>query len=349
MKQLVATAPQQLAFLDYEDPPLQANEVSIKVQYASPKHGSEQMDFRGKSPFMDEQYDTEWQLFRSRKEDEPRGIEFGKWNVGNMIVGEIIEKGKDVIDFKKGDIVCTYGGIRETHIVNAVNNHRLHKLSDTTPWQSALCYDPAQFALGGVRDGNVLPGDFVAVFGLGAIGQLAVQMCKRIGANVVAIDPIENRRNIALAYGTHNTLNPLEGDTGTELKKISNKRGMDVIIETSGSKDALQQSLHGLAYGGTISYVAWAREFSAGLNFGREGHYNNAKIIFSRVASEPLRDHPRWNRKRIEQTVWQMISTGYIDGRDLIQPIVSFNEAAEAYSIYLDQFPEQSIKLGIRF
>ena len=349
MKQLIATAPQQLAFLDYEDRPFQPNEVYIKVQYASPKHGSEQMDFRGKSPFMEEQYDSEWQMFRPRKEDEPRGIEFGKWNVGNMIVGEIIEKGTEVIDFNKGDIICTYGGIRETLIVNAVNNHRLHKLSHATSWQSALCYDPAQFALGGVRDGNVLPGDFVAVFGLGAIGQLAVQMCKKIGADVVAIDPIDNRRIIALAYGADYSLDPMNGDTGLELKKLSGKKGMDVIIETSGSKDALQQSLCGLAYGGTISYVAWAKEFSAGLNFGREGHFNNAKIVFTRVASEPFRDHPRWNRKRIEQTVWQMISTGYIDGREIIQPVVSFAEAADAYSTYLDKFPEQSIKLGIRF
>jgi threonine dehydrogenase-like Zn-dependent dehydrogenase len=200
-----------------------------------------------------------------------------------------------------------------------------------------------------VRDGNVLPGDFVAVFGLGAIGQLVVQMCNKIGANVVAIDPIENRRNIAFAYGADHLLDPMNGDTGLELKKLSGKKGMDVIIETSGSKDALQQSLRGLAYGGTISYVAWAKEFSAGLNFGREGHFNNAKIVFTRVASEPFRDHPRWNRKRIEQTVWQMISTGYIDGREIIQPVVSFAEAADAYSTYLDKFPEQSIKLGIRF
>lgn len=349
MKQLVATAPQQLAFLDYEDRPLQPNEVFIKVQYASPKHGSEQMDFRGISPLMNEQYDTEWQMFLSRKQGEPRGIEFGKWNVGNMIVGEIIEKGDEVMSFKKGDIVCTYGGIRETHIVNAVNNHRLHTLSGATPWQSALSYDPAQFALGGVRDGNVLPGDFIAVFGLGAIGQLAVQICKKIGANVVAIDPIENRRNIALSCGADHTLNPLEGDVGLELKKITNKRGMDVIIETSGSKEALQQSLRGLAHGGTISYVAWAKEFSAGLNLGREAHHNNAKIVFSRVASEPFRDYPRWDRKRIEKTVWQMISTGYIDGREIIQPVVAFNKAADAYSTYLDKFPEQSIKLGIRF
>ena len=349
MRQLVAMAPRQLSFLDYDDRALLSHEVYIRVQYASPKHGSEQMDFQGKSPFMNQQYDTEWRVFRPRSSAEPRGIEFGKWNVGNMIVGEITEKGKDVTEFEKGDIVCTYGGIRETHIVNAVNNHRLHKLSGNTPWQSALCYDPAQFALGGVRDGKVLPGDHVAVFGLGAIGQLAVQICKNLGANVTAIDPIENRRKIALASGAVHSLDPTSMDVGLELKKISDTNGMDVIIETSGSQEALQQSLRGLAYGGMISYVGWAKEFTAGLNFGAEAHYNNAKIVFSRAASEPFPDHPRWNRKRIEQTVWQMILSGQLDGTDLIQPVVSFHEAADAYSTYLDKFPERSIKLGIRF
>lgn len=349
MKQLVATAPHQLSFLNYEDRPLCADEVLIQVQYASPKHGSESMDFAGESPFLHGQYDAEWQLFRERREGEPDVIQFGKWNVGNMVVGTITDKGEDVTDFAKGDVVCTYGGIRETVITKAVANHRLLKLKNDTPWQSALCYDPAQFALGGVRDGAVLPGDFVAVFGLGAIGLLAVQICQHVGAAVVAVDPIEERRKIAAAVGAAAAINPLESDTGKGLKAVSNGRGMDVIIETSGSKDALQQSLRGLAFGGAISYVAWAKEFPAGLNLGREGHFNNARLVFSRAASEPLRDHPRWNRKRIEATVWDMITSGYLDGRELIQPVVPFAEADEAYSLYLDKSPEKSIKLGIQF
>lgn len=349
MKQLVATAPQQVQFLDYEDRPLQPDEVLVRVRYASPKHGSESMDFQGKSPFMHEQYDGEWQLFRKRSEDEGKTVAFGKWNVGNMVVGEVVEKGKDVKGFNNGDAVCTYGGIRETVVAKGINNHRLLKMNEGTHWQSALCYDPAQFALGGVRDGGVRPGDFVAVFGLGAIGLLAVQLCKHIGATVVAVDPVGDRRTVALSCGASLVLNPMEGDVGKELKSFSDRRGIDVVIETSGSKEALQQSLRGLAFGGTISYVAWAKEFGAGLNLGREAHFNNANIVFSRAASEPLRDHPRWNRKRIEATVWQQITTGHLDGRDIVQPIVPFAQAAEAYSLYLDKSPQQSIKLGIQF
>jgi threonine dehydrogenase-like Zn-dependent dehydrogenase len=349
MKQLVATAANTLSFLEYEDRSIRHDEVYVKVLYASPKHGSEIADFRGTSPFIKEKYDNEWQLFLPRDEGEETGVAFGQWNVGNMIVGEVTAKGKDVKDYEIGERICTYGGIRETHIVKAINNHRLLKLPENSSWQNAVCYDPAQFALGGIRDGNVRPGDYVAVFGLGAIGQIAVQIAKHIGASVIGIDPIQVRRDIAAKHGADFTINPLEVDTGFEIKKLTDKKGADVIIETSGRKEALQHSLRGIAYGGTISYVAWSKEFEPGLDLGREAHYNNAKIIFSRVASEPFPDHPRWNRKRTEKTVWQMLTSGYLDCINIIQPVVNFEEAAEAYVINVDQHPEGSIKLGIKF
>lgn len=70
---------------------------------------------------------------------------------------------------------------------------------------------------------------------------------------------------------------------GLEIKKLTGKQGADVIIETSGFADALQSALRGLAYGGNISYVAFAKPFAAGFNLGREAHFNNAKIVFPRL------------------------------------------------------------------
>ena len=68
MKQLIATAPRQLQLLDYEDRPIEAHEVRIQVEYASPKHGSELADFRGLSPLIAESYDPQWQAFLPRME-----------------------------------------------------------------------------------------------------------------------------------------------------------------------------------------------------------------------------------------------------------------------------------------
>jgi len=221
---------------------------------------------------------------------------------------------------------------------------------DTMPWKSALCFDPAQFALGGIRDGRVRLGDRVAVFGLGAIGAIAAQMAKVAGAAYVAvIDPIDKRRHAAVDAGADAAFNPLHDDVGLELKRATGRAGVDAAIETSGNEQALQQALRGLAYGGTIAFVGWARAFSGTLDLGKEAHFNNAVLVFSRASSEPNRDHPRWDRRRIASTCWSMLASGVIDCEKIIDPVVSFDDAPRAYEEYVDRNPQLSVKLGVTF
>ena len=350
MKKLVATAPRVAELKDYEDREIKSNEVKVKVEFASPKHGTELADFRGTTPFVDGKFDEEWRVFTQRSDDEPRGIVFGDLPLGNMFVGTIIEKGSDVTEYEIGDRVCSYGPIKETQIVNAVDNYKLRKMSKDASAKNAVCYDPAQFALSGIRDADVRPGDRVVVIGLGAIGQIALQFAVKIGATtVIGIDPIEKRRVIAEKNGAHYTLDSTACDAGMEIKRLTDKKGADVIIETSGNVHALQSALKGLAYNGTIAYVAFAKPFPAGLWLGQEAHYNYGKIIFSRSCSEPNPEYPRWDRHRIEDVVWELLMNGYLDCEDLIDPVVPFEECAEGFCKYVDRHPEESIKMGVDF
>lgn len=350
MKKLVATAKRTAELVDYEDPQIKSNEVRVKVEFAAPKHGTELADFRGTTPFIDGKFDDEWKVFTEREKEEPRGITFGDLPIGNMFVGTIVEAGAEVTDYAVGDRVCSYGPIRETQIVNAVNNYKLRKMSKTASAKNAVCYDPAQFALGGIRDANVRMGDRVVVIGLGAIGQLAVQMAKKSGAAVViGIDPIEKRREVALKYGADYCLDSMSCDAGLEIKRLTEKQGADAILETSGNMHALQAALKGLAYGGTLAYLAFPKPFPAGLWLGQEAHYNYGKIIFSRACSEPNPEYPRWSRKRIEDVVWDMLMSGELNCEEIIDPVVAFEESAEGFCKYVDQEPEKSIKLGVVF
>ncbi|WP_187999299.1 zinc-dependent alcohol dehydrogenase [Listeria marthii] len=348
MKKLVATAPRVAALVEYNDREVLEDEVKIKVQFASPKHGTEVVDFRGISPFIDEEFSPEWNLFVSRETNSARGIVFGEFQLGNMVVGEVVECGSKVTEYALGDIVCSYGPIMETVIVKAVDNYKLRKLPKGANWKNAVCYDPAQFAMSGVRDAHVRAGDYVVVVGLGAIGQIAIQLAKKAGASVViGVDPLSHRRENAEKHGADATFDPITTDVGLEVKRLTGKLGADSIIETSGNAAALQAALRGIAYGGTISYVAFAKPFPDGFNLGREAHFNNAKIVFSRAASEPNPDYPRWDRKRIEETCWELLMNGYLDCSDIIDPVVPFADSAESYMKYVDQQPDLSIKMGI--
>ncbi|WP_320965767.1 hypothetical protein [Hungatella effluvii] len=66
MKKLVAAAPRVAELKDYEDRPIQSNEVRVKVEFAAPKHGTELADFRGTTPFIDGKFDNDWKVFVDR-------------------------------------------------------------------------------------------------------------------------------------------------------------------------------------------------------------------------------------------------------------------------------------------
>jgi threonine dehydrogenase-like Zn-dependent dehydrogenase len=87
----------------------------------------------------------------------------------------------------------------------------------------------------------------------------------------------------------------------------------------------------------------------AAVDLGREAHFNNANLVFSRASSEPSRDHPRWDRRRIATSCWNMLASGKIDCQKIVDPVVPFAEAPSAYEEYVDRNPHKSIKLGIAF
>src|SRR5437870_2318656 len=111
----------------------------------------------------------------------------------------------------------------------------------------------------------------------------------------------------------------------------------------------MHAALRAFAFGGTVALVAWHNEIKGGLDFGREAHFNRPRFVFPRVESEPHHDHPRWSATRPSQTAWELLASGKLDWSPIIQPMVSFDDAAEAYREYVGEYPERSMKLGLRF
>src|SRR5215207_9730454 len=115
-RKLVAVVPRKAALVDYEEPTAGRNQVKVRVEYASPKHGTEVSVFRGEDPFVADLFDKDWRLFLER-EPGGREIENGEGlALGNQWVGVIVEKGGDVEELRVGDRVCGYGAIQETQI-----------------------------------------------------------------------------------------------------------------------------------------------------------------------------------------------------------------------------------------
>lgn len=355
-REIVGKNPVTLAPEEYVLESLKPDEIRVQVEYCAPKHGTEIHGFIHPSDDGPMDYDPETLCFLLSKNaganQEPQ-----LFRPGNMWVGRVMEVGEAVTAFAVGDRAAGYGGLKQVQTVRVgVPNQAglgiindVLKMPEEMSWKAALCYDPCQFALAGVRDSQLRLGDTCCISGLGAIGMMAAQMAKLQGARTVIVsDPIAKRREIALKCGADYAIDPINEDAGLMMKRLTGNRGVDVVIETSGSYPGLQSAIRGLTYGGRIAIVGWFGKDRGGFNLGYEAHMNNATIFFSRACSEPNPDYPRWSWERLNETCWDLLSHGKINCEDIIDPIVSFEEAGDAYRKYVVENPALSVKMGVK-
>lgn len=345
--ELVAVGPRQPLVREYEAPAPGPGEVLIRTRLAAEKHGTHLQFYRGESPFTGKTFDGEHGLFMPVENPQPQAWR-GDMALGDMAVGIIEQVGPEVEGLAVGDRVFGHMSIREVHTLPA---SRVQRAPETLSDEMLVCVDPALVALLAVREGHVTIGETVAVFGLGAIGLMCVQLAKVAGAaRVIAVEPLPLRAALGPAYGADVVLD-LAGDrdAGLQIRRATGMDGVDIALETSGNHQALQHAIRGTRYAGTIVPVAWYHGEARGLELGDEWHFNRQTLVSgARLESVPYRDHPRWDPARVERTVLDLYAQGRLRTEGILNPRVPIAEAAEAYRL-IDEHPEQCVKLAVEF
>lgn len=87
-----------------------------------------------------------------------------------------------------------------------------------------------------VENCGIRPGDVVAVFGCGPVGQMALRLCRLMGAEkVIALDPMAERLRFAEKWSGAETVNVEDFDRlEIELKRLTGGRGPDACIDAVG-------------------------------------------------------------------------------------------------------------------
>ena len=339
MRELIADGPGHVVLQIYEEASLEPDQVRIRSLFSAVKHGTEFRGFQANTPDATARWD--WDLGLHVRGEEERGR--FPMQLGNMCLGVVTDLGEQVTGLQKGDKVIGHLPVRASHIVPA---HRVQVAPEGVSPQTLMYWDPADVAVGGSRDAPVRLGDRVAVFGLGAIGQMSVQVARVAGARwVVAVDPIEIRRNAADRHGADLVIDPIQDDAGLIIKQSTGSLGVDVSLETSGSYAALNDALRSTKYRGTVLSTAFYNWPSQGQPMAGEWHRNRIHLISSRANSEPQPEHG-WDFGRIQSESLALLVDGRLHTDDLMDPVVPLSRAAEAYQ-EMNEHPERGIKLGI--
>jgi L-gulonate 5-dehydrogenase len=144
--------------------------------------------------------------------------------------------------------VHTDGGLQQRLEVPA---HNVFGVGDLEPDATAFV-EPASIVVHALARGRLQPGEQVVVFGAGPIGLAAVLAATHAGARVLAVDPMENRRDLAKRLGAEHTA---WTETPAEVTEWTNGDGPPLIVETSGEVGVLPQAIEMVSPAGRIVVV----------------------------------------------------------------------------------------------
>jgi L-iditol 2-dehydrogenase len=204
--------------------------------------------------------------------------------LGHEVAGDIAQKGDEVEGFRKGDRVlvhhhvscgscfyCKNGletlceaypksnldpcGFAEYFRVpfTLVEGGTVYRVPDSMNYEEGSQVEPTACCIRALEKANVKAGNSVAIFGLGPVGLLHLQLTKAYGAApTMAIDLLANRRKLATSLGADTTLNPTTDDVPKEVTSMTKGRGADYAIVATGSLRAAEEALRSVRKGGTV-------------------------------------------------------------------------------------------------
>ena len=205
--------------------------------------------------------------------------------LGHEVAGRIAEVGSSVRDLRVGDRVgvpwiywtcgaCTFcregnenlctkqkitgvivdGGYAEFLLAPA--SHATKIPDNLSSAEAAPLFCAGVTVYRALQKAAIQAGQRVAIFGVGGLGHLAVQIASALGAEVVAIDISDEKLALAKSVGAAETFNAAATDAAKRLRRL----GAHVALVTSAAKSAYDLAFGAIRPTGTLLVVGLPAE-----------------------------------------------------------------------------------------
>lgn len=330
-KQIVFTAPCVAELLDVDCNPPKEDELTVNIEYSAISSGTEKANFVGlrNSPGAAEDLEAKF----------PR-------TVGYSAAGVVIEIGSGITDIAVGDRVVVYWGKHRKHIT--VNRNRVVKIPDgVSTMEASLSLIPT-FPLAAIRKTHLEIGESALVMGLGILGIFAVQELRAAGAYpVIAVDPVKERRELALKFGADYALDPTAEDFVSTVNTIS-EGGVNVCIEVTGLGIGLIQALDCMKKMGRVALLGCTRSSKFEIDYYGKVHGRGISLIGAHTIARPKHESSAglWTDEDDIKALLKLVKAGRINFKDMIFEIHS---PADAQTVYDRLANEKSFPIGVVF
>ena len=225
----------------------------IEIQEAKLKNDLEPDEIRAKTVISALKLGTDRGNFEGA-EDVPGAPTYPRW-VGDSNLAIVEEIGSNVQQFKVGDKVIAQLPHQSEWI--ASENSNVCVVPDGIKDEDAVW--ATLYSLSGFcyTKGGFIPGENVAVVGLGILGLGAIALGPIYGANkTIAIGNSEIRNKMAESVGADHSVLSDDKNLEEKLNEFTNNEGIDLVILTANPWDAYISSLKSVRSGGRIANVA---------------------------------------------------------------------------------------------
>jgi L-iditol 2-dehydrogenase len=284
--------------------------------------------------------------------------------LGHEMTGEIVEVGKNVKRFKKGDRVfvshhvpcnkCHYclddqhtvcetlhntnfdpGGFSEYLRVPKINVELgTFILPDEISFEDGTFIEPLGCVIRGQRRINIKKTHTVLVIGSGISGLLHIKLARARGVKkIIATDIDEYRLNAAKKFGADAVINAKE-DVPNRVKEINEGRLADRVIVCTGAVSAIQQALKSADKGGSILFFA-PIEPDINITIPFYEFWNKQVTLTSTYAAVPV---------DIKEAI-ELIRSHKLKVNDMITHKLSLEETGKGFQLVADA--KKSIKVII--
>ncbi|MBQ4573730.1 MAG: zinc-binding alcohol dehydrogenase [Clostridia bacterium] len=256
--------------------------------------------------------------------------------LGYSSAGIVEEIGEEVKSVKPGDRAIVYWGLHKQF--NIVDESCVVKIGDDASFEEAALAFIATFPMAAIRKTRLELGEPMLVMGLGLLGQLAVRLARAAGAMpIVAADPVDLRREEALAGGADYAFDPTAPDFAEKVKAVTGG-GAAAAIEVTGVGAGLDGALDCMAKFGRIALLGCTRDPNFTIDYYRKVHCPGITLIGAHTNARPTSEsYPGYHTHRDDiRDVLKLCAGGRLDLVSMIRETHRPDDCGEVYTRLID-------------
>lgn len=346
-QQAVITGPRHIEFqpLELDDPPAPASAL-LRTRATFISAGTELAVFAGLEPRLADPKEGYWKY---------------PFKPGYANIADVLAVGQGVTRVHPGQRVFTFAPHASHHVFTLWDWDVIEPVPQALDDETAAAARMALVSITALQVADVQLGDWVVVYGLGVVGNLAAQLLQLAGCRVIGVDPVETRCQLATDCGVERVVADSGERAAQRIRRLIDVRARradgrpDICVDAVGHGRVVADAINLVGKGGQVIVLGSPRApHEADLSQLMQRAFSNWITVkgalewrLPRLASvDPAARHSSQSNLRL---IFDLIERGRLRVQPLIShrlPAAHIQQAYEGLLLQKDRYTGVVLRWG---